>query len=58
MKTLKDIIAEVQHGNEAAKMELYTRFLPLVHKISRSRSILFNARIWNRTCGSISGSVP
>lgn len=42
MKTLKDIIVEVQHGNEAAKMELYTRFLPLVHKISRSRSILFN----------------
>ena len=29
MKTLKDIIVEVQHGNEAAKKELYTRFLPL-----------------------------
>lgn len=42
MKTLKEWIVEVQQGKEEAKLELYTRFLPLVHKISKGKSKYFN----------------
>ena len=41
MKSLKELIVEVQQGKEEAKQEMYTRFLPLVHKISKGKSILF-----------------
>ncbi len=38
MKSLKDLIIRAQRGDEEAKNELFTEFLPLVHKMSRCRN--------------------